>query len=467
MNEIDRLLAQCGDLPKKHRRRLRRHLLSRLVCLGRHSITGLLTTAGRQFDDWTADYRFYARQRVCPDAIFDSLRRQILADHPDGPAVVAVDDTRTPHTGRKIPGAKYTRDPLGPPFSVNFIRANRFVQLSLACPTQGRQARMIPIDLVHAPTADKLPAKATEQQIQAHRQQQQQRKLGHVASERLHRLRRQLDQDGQTDRSLWAIGDGGYTNRTVLRDLPERTVFIGRIRADAKLFHLPQINPRGRRRVYGPPLPTPEQIRQDEAIPWQTLTATACGKTHPFRVKTMGPVRWRASGPLNLRLIVIAPLAYRPSAAHRLMYRQPAYLICTDPDIALKDILQAYLWRWDIEVNFRDEKSLLGIGEAKVRDANSVQTVPAAGVAAYGLLMLAGLRLSADGQLSERLAQPKWQKATPPRICASRLIAHLRHELWHEALRKTHFVSSPAYHTNCEKQQPDLHSALFYAVASG
>jgi len=37
-------------------------------------------------------------------------------------------------------------------------------------------------------------------------------------------------------RQLLVSGDGSYTNRTVLRQLPERTTFIGRIRKDAKLF---------------------------------------------------------------------------------------------------------------------------------------------------------------------------------------------------------------------------------------
>ena len=46
---------------------------------------------------------------------------------------------------------------------------------------------------------------------------------------------------------------------------------------------------------------------------------------------------------------------------------EPAYLICTNPDLPLQALHQAYLWRWDIEVNFRDEKTILGVGQAQVR----------------------------------------------------------------------------------------------------
>jgi hypothetical protein len=72
--------------------------------------------------------------------------------------------------------------------------------------------------------------------------------------------------------------DGSYTNRTVLRQLPERTVASGRIRADAKLYDLPGPSTgKGRNRVYGTPLATLEAIRQDPAIPWTRAdTPTAC-----------------------------------------------------------------------------------------------------------------------------------------------------------------------------------------------
>lgn len=459
-------MTQC-DLTSRHHQRLRCHLLSRLVCLGRHSITGLLTTAGRQFVDWTADYRLYAHGRVEPQSLFDVLRRQVVQDNPRGPLVVSIDDTRTEHTGRKIPGAKYTRDPMGPRFSVNFIRANRFLQLSMAYSTGPGRARMIPIDFVHAPTADKPGRKPTPAQIAAYHDQQRRRRLGSVAAHRLHRLREQLDADGLPERTLWVIGDGGYTHRTVLRDLPERTVFIGRIRSDAKLYALPEVNPTGRRRVYGAQRPTPDAIRQDPNVPWQEVTAVACGREHAFRVKTIDAVRWRPSGKQNLRLIVIAPLRYRPNNQHRLLYRKPGYLICTDPEAPLQQVLQAYLWRWDIEVNFRDEKSLVGIGEAKVRHPASVENVPAMAVAAYGLLLLAGFRASRNGQLTHTIAPPKWRRNKPQRLCASRLISLLRHELWHDALRKTHFVSKPNKDTTATKRQPNLESALFYAIKSG
>ena len=110
--------------------------------------------------------------------------------------------------------------------------------------------------------------------------------------------------------------DGSFTNKTVFRDLPPNTTVVGRIRKDARLFlpPTPSDRPRrGRRRWYGDPLPTPEQIRQDPTIPWVTAPAWGAGQIHRFEVKTLSPVRWAGTGRKDARLVVIRPLAYRPS----------------------------------------------------------------------------------------------------------------------------------------------------------
>lgn len=84
-----------------------------------------------------------------------------------------------------------------------------------------------------------------------------------------------------------------------------------------------------------------------------------------------------------MRLVIIRPVGFRLRKGARLAYTQPAYLICTDPELPLQDILEEYVWRWDIELNHRDEKTILGVGQARVRNPNSAQSVPAMAVAAY------------------------------------------------------------------------------------
>ena len=109
------------------RERVRRHLLSQLLCLGRHTLTGVLGTSGRLFCDWSADYRMYSSERVEPEKLFSPVRRCLTARLASGePLVAALDDTRLRKSGRKTHGVKYTRDPMGPPFHVNFIGPSGF-----------------------------------------------------------------------------------------------------------------------------------------------------------------------------------------------------------------------------------------------------------------------------------------------------------------------------------------------------
>ena len=54
----------------------------------------------------------------------------------NAPLVTALDDTALRKTGRKIPGVGYRRDPMSPPFHVNLVPAQRFVQLSASADRQ-------------------------------------------------------------------------------------------------------------------------------------------------------------------------------------------------------------------------------------------------------------------------------------------------------------------------------------------
>jgi hypothetical protein len=91
-------------------------------------------------------------------------------------------------------------------------------------------------------------------------------------------------------------------------------------------------------------------------------------------------------------------------------------------------LLQTYLDRWQIEVNHRDEKDILGVGQAQVWSEQSVASQPAFAVAAYSLLLLAGLKAYGPGRSADFGKLPRWRKRAR-RASALDLITLLRKEI--------------------------------------
>jgi hypothetical protein len=449
--------------------------VSALACLGRRTLTGVIAASGGQFRDWSADYRLFARDRFRAEELFAVARREVAgASTAQAPLVCALDDSYLPKVGRKTCAVGFCRDSHAPPYLTNLLRAQRFVQLSAILPAGMRPcaARGVPVDLVLAPSPERPRRAAPPEEWQRYEAEKAAANVNLVGGARIAALRRALDADpAGEERRLLVACDGRFTNGTVLRGLPERTTLIGRVRRDTALCHLPEAGSgAGRPRSYGRRAPTPEELASDEAVPWQRVRVHAAGRVHEMRVKALGPLRWRAAGAAHaFRLLVVAPLAYRHNQSGKILYRKPAYLLCSDPALPLEELLQAYVWRWEIEVNFRDEKQLLGAGEAQVRTWPAVERVPQLIVAAYALLLLAARRTYGAAGCPETLPPPRWRAhRPPPRATTASLIAQLRAELWGQALgvpRFSGFCSGQAPDQKPKKLAPSLPSAVLYAAA--
>jgi hypothetical protein len=475
------LWEDCTDAFAQDRvgRRACRLALSQLACLGEHTVTGLICAAGRQRQDWSSDYRFFSRRRWQTDALFRPVLGGVLElTAPSRVLVAALDDTLLRKAGARTPGTAWRRDPLSPPFHTNFIRAQRFIQMSALLPTgpQPTAARAIPIHYEHVPPVPK-PRKTDGPDVwKTYRRRCRRENLSARGAAVIAQLRTRLDRLPEGRDRLLVVGvDGSYCNGPVLKTLPSRTTLIGRVRKDARLFHPPRPEDqaaRGTKRRYGPRAATPEALRQDESVSWQEVRAFAAGRLQTFRVKTVGPLLWPKAGPrLPLRLVVIAPIGYRLRRGSKILYRRPAFLICTDPDHPLQEVVQEYLWRWDIEVNHRDEKQLIGVGEAQVRAPLSVDRDPPFAVASYATLLLAAAQVHGPGATAPALEPPKWRRGRPNvRLTTRDLIQELRQDLWGEGLRYLEemysggFASVPADDTKPSELRLPLTSGLLYSA---
>ena len=106
-------------------------------------------------------------------------------------------------------------------------------------------------------------------------------------------------------------------------------------------------------------------------------------------------------------------------------YRDPAYLLATDLTVEVGILIQAYLDRWQIEYNHRDEKSILGVGEAQVWNENSVEKQPALHVAAYSALLWANQIAYGDKEHEDFGVRPSWRKKPKRNTCRA-LVGVLR-----------------------------------------
>ena len=436
----------------------------------------MITTLGGQFQDWTADYDLYSQQRVNPSAIFQHIRRQIdqRSAQTQQPLAVMLDDTLVRKTGLCIPGASYRRDPLGPKFQVHLVWAQRFLAMTAAVPGPEGAVRAIPIGFKQASTPRKPRKTASHEVVETYKEAMKQANLSRRASEMLHELQQQRQEEQSSPEAvppkLVVLGDGSFSNRNVLKNLPGNTTYIGRFRKDARLYWLPEAQKaKGRRRVYGERAPTPEEVHRDKSIEWQTVKAFTGGKLRELRVKVMRPVRWKtAGGGHTLQVVVVAPLP-RKGPKGRRAYSQPSYLVCTDPDLPVEEMVRQYIWRWDIEVTHRDEKTILGVGEAQVTNPNSASLIPASAVAAYSMLHWAAMEAFGWDGKPEVLPPPKWRDPDRKhRASTLDLINELRRELWASAIRPSHlsrFVHSMDGTRSSQNGEPDLLSGILYSTA--
>jgi hypothetical protein len=266
-----------------------------------------------------------------------------------------------------------------------------------------------------APPASKPKKNASDEAWENYKEEQKKRTLSLAGVQALSSLRASLDQRPETSqRQLIVCGDGSYTNRIVMRSLPDRTTYLGRLRKDAKLYHpLPEPcgKAAGRPRRYGPAAPTPEQLLKDDAVESVKVRCFAAGQVRDFSVKVLRNLTWRKSGTdMAVQIVVVKPVGYRLRNGSKLLYRSPAFLICTDPQLDLATLLQAYIDRWEIECNHRDEKSLLGVAQGQVWNPNSVRRLPQLQVAGYSLLLLASILCSGFQRTDEYLPLPKWRR---------------------------------------------------------
>lgn len=441
LSELARLLVLWRPAFPRHVTwvRLVSVLLGLVVAVGRRTVTASIVARGRQFEPWAADYLVFSRASWNVSALFDGVVEAVLDTRarfclPSRWLVVAVDDSSLAKTGKTIKSARWLRNPMSPPFHVNLRWGMRYLHLAAILPLhhQGFDPRAVSVAFTPAPSVKKPGRKATDQQFADFKEAKKQQNLSRVAVREFEHLRRHLDATGHRDLWLLMVGDCSYTNRNVLQNLPERVEYLGRARADMVLC---SPAPAGGRKVYGDRLPTPNEVRQDPQNPWTEVQLFYAGELRRVRFKEMAGVLWQSGGKRRrLRVLITAPTPYRAPGRgkKRWYYRDPAYLLTTDLDSPADELIQAYLARWQIEVEHRDLKTGLGVGHAQVWNDKAVARLHTAHVAMWSMVKLAALRSFGLARSEAYPPRPAWYPQEPAdRASQGDIVEALRTDLQH------------------------------------
>jgi hypothetical protein len=171
------------------------------------------------------------------------------------------------------------------------------------------------------------------------------------------------------DRRIELSADAAYCNDTILRGLPPSVVMFGAMRPDAVLTAPPTAAERkrtGRRRVRGKVLPKPEALARDESVSWQRTKALLYGRRRVVHFKTCCAQWYRACGAGLVRVVVVRVESGRVPLR---------VFFSTDATVSVRDLLETYAGRWNIEVCFRELKQLLGFADSSARKRAAVERV--------------------------------------------------------------------------------------------
>jgi hypothetical protein len=384
--------------------------------------------------DWSGEYKLHSRSKWEEEDLFTGVLKEALKGVRGNLLPFGTDDTRVSKTGTKIKSACWGRDPQSPRFHLNLKWGIRYLHTSLLLPLHrfGVSARALPVWFEEATPIKKPGKKASEEDKAAYRQAQKEHNLSTQAVAMFRSLRKKIDDLGYQTKTLVFALDGSYCNSKVFKAALERIILIARTRRDAILCFAAN----ERKKVYSDQTFTPEAVRQDKKIAWKRTHVFHGGRFRKVQYKEVANVLWRkGSGQRLLRLFVIRPIPYRKTLNSKTLYRQPAYLLCTDLKTKSRQLLQIYFDRWQVEVAHKELKQDFGLGEAQVRVPASIKHQPALTVATYSIMHLSAIKTFGPHRTDDFGALPRYRR-DKTRVSSLDLIRYFRLE----AYKKPHLL---------------------------
>lgn len=397
-------------------------LVGALLAPGRRMVSTVLRTVGLSHLP-----TFQTYHRVLNRAVWSSLeasrmllRLLVATFAPEGPLVVAIDETIERRRGTTITAAGIYRDPVRSSRS-HFVKVRglRWICASLLVPIPwAGRVWALPFLTVLAPS-----------ERAARRRRRQYKPLTAWARQLIRQVHRWAP-----DRRLVVVGDRAYAALELLDAVRAVATLVVRLRLDARLFAPPPPRvpgQKGRPRLVGERLPNLTAHRDDTETVWQRLTIARWygERDRPVEILSQTAV-WYSTGfpPVPIRWVLIRdPQQQFTTQA----------LLCTDLDADPHQIITWFILRWQLEVTFHEVRAHLGVEtQRQWSDRAIARTTPAL----FGLFSL--VTLLAHDQLQHLPAPPipqaAWYVKSLPTFADA--LALVRRQLWTQTI----FPTSPA-----------------------
>jgi hypothetical protein len=338
-------------------------LIGVIVSAGRSTVHRSLSSI-REFSrgHWSCYHRVFCKARWSCMALARIVARLVLARIPDDqPVVLAVDDTVTQHRGKHVYGKGCHRDAVRSSHTHTVWRwGHKWVVLAVALPMPGGvMPWALPVlCALYRPRGEgrhKTPIELARQLL--------------CLLERWFPKRRFI-----------LLGDGGFNSHEFARKVARHSALVSRFFKDAALHDLPVQTGKGRPRIKGERLSTPEAavkratLRQAE-VSWyggsMRKVALCSGEGHWYR---------QGQGLLWVRWVYVKDMI----GTHR-----EEYFFTTDRSLTEEEIVSLYTRRWPIEVMFQETRAQLGLNDPRQWKKESVLRMTPCLFGLYSVIALA------------------------------------------------------------------------------
>lgn len=411
-------------------------LIGAILARGHRTITGILRAAGRLADGHFSTYhRVLSRAPWSLWRLSDVLVTLVVAHFPPRELIPAVvDETTDRHRGPKVYGTGFHRDPVRSSRSRKvFSYGHQWVVLAIVVKFPfTRQPWSLPV--MTTLYRNKKTCRVQRCRHKTHH---------HIARQMLAYMIRRFP-----DRTFVLLGDGAYATAKLAEFCSRYShPLISRFRVDAAMYELPprpKPGCRGRRRVKGERLDSPQQAAGSENAPWKAITVDWYGGTKRKVSVISATGLWynRRRIPVIVRWVYV-----RDDHGHH----ADECLFSTDTSMSPQQIISLYTLRWSIEVTFEEVRAYLGLETTRQRVKNSVMRMAPCLLGLYTVVSLAFANEAARHRVTP--ITNAWYPKDD--ITFSDALIHLRRLI----LRETVFCASP-YRKTFEKIPPTIRTFI-------